>query len=157
MNSRLNFYGLPGAGISSDWIRPRIANRFQLKKKVIFGVILRRILAYNITRKTNLYNKLFKSILFLMLSTCIVSEPLVLKWEHPACFDQVSMGLCGWTVVKERLVKILEETSFALRTMTSKYQYSLVFFTNTHYQYLTICKYILLHNFTWWRKCKFYK
>ena len=46
MNSRLNFYGLPGAGISSDWIRPRIANRFQLKKKVIFGIIRRRELIY---------------------------------------------------------------------------------------------------------------
>ena len=52
MNSRLNFYGLPGAGISSDWIRPRIANRFQLKKKVIFGVILRRILACNTKNKS---------------------------------------------------------------------------------------------------------
>ena len=94
MNSRLNFYGLPGAGISSDWIRPRIANRFQLKKKVIFGIILRREIIYVLHEKHR-YNKRFNSILFLMFSTCIVSEPLVLKWEHPACFDQVSMGLCG--------------------------------------------------------------
>ena len=34
-------------------------------------------------------------------------------------------------------MKILEETFFAWRTMTSKYEYSLVFFTNTHDKFLS--------------------
>jgi len=37
MNRRLSFYGFPGAGMSSDWIPSRFANRFQLKKKDMFA------------------------------------------------------------------------------------------------------------------------
>ena len=36
MNTRLNFYGIPGAAVGGENLRSRLANRFQLKKKVSF-------------------------------------------------------------------------------------------------------------------------
>jgi hypothetical protein len=35
-NTHSSFYGMPGSVVSSDWVRSRLANRFQLKKKDLY-------------------------------------------------------------------------------------------------------------------------